>query len=95
MPPLVVRLVCSPAAQGMSSATAPSKGASVDQDRIEGKEKELEGETQQKGGEAKDKARDAWDDVKDKTEDVADEVKDRVDGRDEPEDPLADQSESR
>ena len=87
--------VCSPAIEGMSGSTAQSKGATVDQDRIEGKEKELEGETQQKWGEAKDKARDAWDDVKDKADDVADEVEDRWDGRDEQKDPLAGQSESR
>ena len=67
----------------------------MDQDRIEGKEKELEGEAQQTWGEAKDKARDTWDDVKDKAEDVADEVEDRWDGRDEQKDELVEPSESR
>ena len=37
----------------------------MDEDRIEGKGKELEGEAQQKWGEAKDTARDLWDDVTD------------------------------
>ena len=94
-PPLALPPVCSPAVEGMSGSTAPPKGATVDQDRIEGKEKELEGETQQKWGEAKDKARDAWGDVKDKADDVADEVEERVDGRDEQKDDLVEQSESR
>jgi uncharacterized protein YjbJ (UPF0337 family) len=84
-----------PGGRGHVGSTAPSKGAAVDQDRIEGKEKELEGEAQQTWGEAKDKARDTWDDVKDKAEDVADEVEDRWDGRDEQKDELVEPSESR
>jgi hypothetical protein len=38
----------------------------VDEDRVEGKAKQVEGEVQEGWGEAKDKARDAWDDAKDK-----------------------------
>jgi len=56
----------------------------VNEDRIEGKAKEVEGETQQSWGNLKDKAEDAMSDAKDKGEDVYDEVKDRLDGDDEP-----------
>ena len=55
----------------------------MNEDRIEGKAKEVEGETQQSWGELKDKAEDAWSDAKDKGEDVVDEAKDRLDRDDE------------
>ena len=61
----------------------PYEGADVDEDRIEGKAKQVEGEVQEGWGEAKDKARDLWDDVKDKAEDVKDDVQDSLDGDDE------------
>ena len=38
----------------------------MDEDRIEGKAKQVEGEVQESWGEAKDKAREMWDEVKDK-----------------------------
>jgi uncharacterized protein YjbJ (UPF0337 family) len=56
----------------------------MNEDRIEGKAKEVEGETQQAWGKLKDKADDAWSDAKDKGEDAYEEVKDRLDGDDEP-----------
>jgi len=56
----------------------------MNEDRIEGKAKEVEGETQQTWGELKDKAEDAWSDAKDKGEDAYEEVKDRLDGDDDP-----------
>jgi hypothetical protein len=55
----------------------------VNEDRIEGKAKEVEGETQQGWGKVKDKAEDAWSDVKDKADDAYDGAKDRLDGDDE------------
>jgi hypothetical protein len=65
------------------------KGASIHQDRVEGKAKETEGEVQQKWGEAKDKARDTWEDVTDKAEDVVDRSEDRIDERDEKKTPAS------
>jgi uncharacterized protein YjbJ (UPF0337 family) len=56
----------------------------MNEDRIEGKAKEVEGETQQTWGKLKDKAEDAWSDAKDKGEGAYEEVKDRLDGDDEP-----------
>jgi uncharacterized protein YjbJ (UPF0337 family) len=46
----------------------------MDEDRVEGKEKELEGEAQQAWGKAKDEGRDVWEDAKDKLDDL---MKDR------------------
>jgi uncharacterized protein YjbJ (UPF0337 family) len=60
----------------------PTKGTTMDSDRVEGKAKEMEGEAQQKWGEAKDKARDTFEDVKDKAEDIVDGGEDRVDEMD-------------
>jgi uncharacterized protein YjbJ (UPF0337 family) len=42
----------------------------MDEDRVEGKEKELEGEAQQAWGKTKDKGRDVWEDAKDKLDDL-------------------------
>jgi uncharacterized protein YjbJ (UPF0337 family) len=42
----------------------------MDEDRVEGKEKELEGEAQQAWGKTKDKGRDVWKDAKDKLDDL-------------------------
>ena len=55
----------------------------MDEDRIEGKAKQVEGEVQEGWGKAKDEAREGWDDVKDKSRELWDEAKDKLDGDDE------------
>lgn len=75
----------------------------MDNDRIEGKAKELEGKitddesreaegrTQGNWGELEDKADDTWEDAKDKGGDLVNRVEDRLDGDDEKDD-VADSS---